>query len=449
MIKWILAWRYFIKRPISILAVVAVTLCVFIVVVVMSVMNGLVGDFKEKNHDFAGDCVIASDSLVGFGYYEDFLEVLNNQPEVKAASPVAKGIGMAKFYRAPGGTGIEVYGIDPVLHSQATGFGQTLHYTKNLAQAFTPSYAPELDGCIPGADIIGRHKQADGTCYYEPEPNPWKFTVTSFPLNINGLLAKSGAGLVNTKTFSYCDESDSGIVRVDSMAIYLPLEQAQILCGMDTPIKRISSIHIKFADGVHAAAAIEKIDSLWQAHTVQYADKPGANLFKHVRVQSWQSNRRRIIAPMEKEQVMMTMSFMLLGIITVFIIFVVMYMIISHKSKDIGILKSIGLSVQEILAIFLIFSAVIGLVGALLGSVGGCAFLIKVNDIEDWLEAKYGWQMWDPNVYAIDGIPSKIEPEFIAMVIAAAIVACLIGGLIPSVQAARRKPAEILQVNQL
>ena len=53
---------------------------------------------------------------------------------------------------------------------------------------------------------------------------------------------------------------------------------------------------------------------------------------------------------------MMTMSFLLLGIITVFIIFVVMYMIISHKSKDIGILKSIGLSVKEILAVFLIFS---------------------------------------------------------------------------------------------
>ena len=93
MIKWILAWRYFMKRPISYLAVAAVMLCVFIVVVVLTVMHGLLGDFKQKNHAFAGDCVIESDSLVGFGYYEDLLETLNAREDIVAASPVAKGIG--------------------------------------------------------------------------------------------------------------------------------------------------------------------------------------------------------------------------------------------------------------------------------------------------------------------------------------------------------------------
>ena len=57
------------RRPITYFAVLAVALCVFIVVVVMTVMTGLVSDFKEKNHDFAGDCVVGSESLVGFAYY--------------------------------------------------------------------------------------------------------------------------------------------------------------------------------------------------------------------------------------------------------------------------------------------------------------------------------------------------------------------------------------------
>ena len=47
MIKLILAFRYFIKRPITWLAVIAVSLCVFIVLVVMTVMNGLVREFKQ------------------------------------------------------------------------------------------------------------------------------------------------------------------------------------------------------------------------------------------------------------------------------------------------------------------------------------------------------------------------------------------------------------------
>ncbi|MHC4929914.1 MAG: ABC transporter permease [Planctomycetota bacterium] len=93
MIKWLLAWRYFFKRPISILAVVAVALCVFIVLVVMTVMNGLLRDFKQKNHNYTGDCIVASDSLVGFGYYEEFMDVLKKQPYIKAVSPVAKGVG--------------------------------------------------------------------------------------------------------------------------------------------------------------------------------------------------------------------------------------------------------------------------------------------------------------------------------------------------------------------
>ena len=439
------------KRPISYLAVTAVMLCVFIVVVVMTVMNGLLGDFKQKNHAFAGDCVIASDSLVGFGYYEDFIDTLDVTPEIQAASPVAQGIGVAVIPKIDkdDNVGIEMYGIDPVRHSQATQFAETLHYTADVSQAFSPPYQPMLDGCIPGVDVIKGRIQSDGQRFYWDSPVALDIVITAFPLNDKGGLAKSGTGLVNTKTYYYCDDSTSGIVKVDGAAVYLPLEQAQILCGMDTPFKRISSIHIKFADGVAVTAGIATVQSLWDQHVAQYAGKPGANLFDHVRVQSWQANRRQIIAPMEKEQVMMTMSFLLLGVITVFIIFVVMYMIISHKSKDIGILKSIGLSVREILGVFLIFSVFIGLIGSLLGSLGGCVFLAKVNDLEDWLHVKYGWQLWDRTMYAIGDIPNKIEPTFIAVVIGSAMIACLIGGLIPSVQAARRKPAEILQVNQL
>lgn len=94
MIQWILAWRYFFKRPITILAVVAVALCVFIVIVVMTVMNGLLRDFREKNHAFTGDCVIASDSLVGFGYYADFLDRLVPSPTLQPSHRWLRGSGL-------------------------------------------------------------------------------------------------------------------------------------------------------------------------------------------------------------------------------------------------------------------------------------------------------------------------------------------------------------------
>ncbi|TFG50660.1 MAG: hypothetical protein E4H40_00860, partial [Candidatus Brocadiia bacterium] len=88
MYKVILAFRYMFRKPISYLAVGAVALCVFIVVVVMTVMSGLVNDFKQKNHEFAGDCVAGTDSLVGFAYYEDFMKILEQSDFVEAVSPV-------------------------------------------------------------------------------------------------------------------------------------------------------------------------------------------------------------------------------------------------------------------------------------------------------------------------------------------------------------------------
>ena len=131
--------------------------------------------------------------------------------------------------------GVEIYGIDPVLHSQATNFGESLHYTKDIASAFLPSYQPDLDGCIPGVDVFEGRIQEGGGRYYWENPVPLEFIVTAFPLNDKGGLARSGTDLVNTKSYYYCDDSTSGIVKVDESSLYLPLEQAQILCGMDTP----------------------------------------------------------------------------------------------------------------------------------------------------------------------------------------------------------------------
>ena len=76
MYKIILAIRYLVKRRIAYFAVFAVALCVFIAFVVMTVMTGLVSDFRQKNHRFAGDCVVSTESLVGFTHYEDFVEIL-------------------------------------------------------------------------------------------------------------------------------------------------------------------------------------------------------------------------------------------------------------------------------------------------------------------------------------------------------------------------------------
>jgi len=447
--KIILAFRYFLKRRITHFAVLAVALCVFIVVVVMTVMTGLVSDFKQKNYNFVGDCVVGTESLVGFAYYEEFLNILQQQNDfVQAVSPVIKSYALLSAKGSEQNRGLEIMGIDPVRHSWVTGFGKTLQYrTSDVSRAFEPSYDPNLLGCVLGIDIA-LSRDANNRYFFTPNPARAAFSISCFPLTSRGALSKAGTGLVNTKTFYYSDVSQSGLAHVDISLVYLPFEQAQELCGMDRSVKRVSAIHIKFKPDVKLLAGCEKVDLLWQKFKQDKADEKQAYLLDTVKVQSWKDYRRSSIAPMENEQTELIVMFAFVGITNVFIVLVVFYMIISHKSKDIGILKSIGVSNMDIMELFSGFALLVGFLGSCIGLLGGWVFLLKINRIEAWLFEHFGFQLWDRTMYAIEDIPNRMNPKVLSIIVLSAIVACLAGALIPSRQAAKQKPIETLQVNQ-
>ncbi len=450
MYKLILPTRYFLKRRITYLAVAAVALCVFIVVVVMTVMNGLVTEFKGKNHDFVGDCIVSTDSLVGFAYYEDFLKQLEEQDFVLAAAPVAKGFGLLTQPGTGQNIGVEIMGIEPASFCRATQFGQTLYYHKDdPLDAFEPTYNPTLAGCVVGIDMISRSRDGSGKYYHSPEPPRIELMVTCFPLTAKGAMAKAATDLVNSIAIHYSDDSHTGLVKVDARMVYLEFEFARKLFGMAGATPRASAIHIKFADGVGLKRGVGKVAEMWNGFVAAHANQKYANLLKNVAVQSWLDYRRSSIAPMEKEQTMLILLFAMLGIITVFIIFVVFYMIICHKIKDIGILKSVGVSRVAIVQVFLTFAMLVGITGAGVGAGAGCAFLAKINNMEDWLFERFGWQLWDRTVYAIGDIPNDIEWEVLAVIMASAILAALAGAFFPSASASARRPVEVLQVGQL
>lgn len=464
MYKIILAFRYLIKRRITYFAVLAVALCVFIVVVVMTVLTGLVSDFKQKNHDFVGDCIVGTESLVGFAYYEDFMKIISKEDFIDGISPVIKSYALITRKGADENYGVEIMGIDPVRHSQTTGFAQTLHYHKDdVSKVFEPVRRPdsrrETQGqakdpnyasCVLGIDLaLERDEQGRYTYGFRPSEADIAIAVTCFPLTAKGALAKAATDLVNTQTFYYNDTSQSGLARVDNSMVYLPFEQAQLLCGMAGPAKRANAIYIKFKPNVRLDEGCEKVALLWQRFKQEKNGEKQASLPDTVTVQSWKSYRRATIAPMEKEQTLMTAMFGLVGITTVFIVFVVFYMIISHKSKDIGILKSIGVANTNIIQLFLGFAFEIALLGSAIGAVGGWRFLVHINQIEDWLFEHFGFQLWDRAIYAIGDIPNHLEFKVLIMVIFSAIIACLVGALIPTRQAVKLKPVETLQVSQL
>ena len=97
----------------------------------------------------------------------------------------------------------------------------------------------------------------------------------------------------------------------------------------------------------------------------------------------------------------------------------------------------------------MLFAFFMAVIGSLAGFVSGWQFLKHINQIEDWLFNHFGFQLWDRSIYAIGDIPNTLNPDVIVIIFVCAVIACLLGASIPSWQAAKQKPIETLQVNQL
>ncbi len=448
MYKLILTIRYLVKRRITHFAIAAVSLCVFIVVVVMTVMSGLVGEFKQKNHDFVGDCVVGTESLVGFPYYQEFLEILGQSGLVLGASPVVRNYALMTIVNYDARQfGVEIMGIDPVLHCRTTNFAQTLHFRAGQPEnAFVPVYDPNAHGSVWGADVVYL-QDGRGRYQYGAQPPMLTIRLTCFPLNARGAPAGAGSNPVATQGFRCSDFSHSGIAKVDGSLVYIPLEQAQRLSTNEIG-KRVSAIYIRFRPEVGVNEGTHRVAELWRRFKEARADAPNSGLLDTVTVQDWKRYRRAFIAPMEKEQALLCLMFILVGITTVFIVFVVFYMIIINKKKDIGILKSVGASDVSVLSLFSGFAFGVGSIGSCVGTVAGWLFLVEINRIEQWLYERFGWQLWDRTIYAIGDIPSRIEPRIVAIIVASAIAACVVGALVPSYLAARLRPVETLHAQR-
>ncbi|MDD5458745.1 MAG: FtsX-like permease family protein [Phycisphaerae bacterium] len=447
MYKLKLIVRYLYKRPVCITAALAVALCVFIVIVVMSVMDGLVSDFKQNNHNYVGDCVVGTESLVGFGYYEEFMEKLSGQDFVTAVSPVIKSYGLI----TPAGTnrniGVEIMGIDAAAHSRVTNFGQTLTFRKNNPElAFAPAYDTSLTGCVMGIDLMV-DRDPGGEYLRQLTPFEFEFVISCFPLTAKGAFARAGTETISSKSFYYSDVSHTGLARIDGATVYIDIKNAQAMAMAGE--KRVNALFIKFTDDIRLEAGCSKVRELWESYSEDKIGLPDGFLLSGVTVQSWKQYRRSTIAAMEKEQVVMTILFYFLAVVTVFIIFVVFYMIVSHKTKDVGILKSVGVSHVSIVGIFCGLAALIACLGSLLGEFAGWIFLNYINHIEGWLYDKFGFQLWDRTIYAIGEIPDKLTWQLAATVLASAILVCLAGAYFPARRAAKLKPVDALQVNPL
>ena len=112
-------------------------------------------------------------------------------------------------------------------------------------------------------------------------------------------------------------------------------------------------------------------------------------------------------------------------------------LLVMEKSRDIGILKTMGTSPRRISIIFMMQGTIIGFIGTLAGAVGGLAIC--------WVLDRYRLVRIPQDVYQIAYVPFVVEPQDVALVVLAAIVICFLATIYPSRQAAKLDPIQALR----
>jgi lipoprotein-releasing system permease protein len=238
------------------------------------------------------------------------------------------------------------------------------------------------------------------------------------------------------ETFTVVDFYESKMSEYDSTFAFVPIEKLQHSRGMIDPrtgIGAVTSIQIKLKPGVDLNTARDALrDEFPPTH-------------EFVEVRSWQETQGPLLAAVQLETTILNILLFMIIAVAGFGILATFFMIVVEKTRDIGVLKSLGATGTGIATIFLGYGVLLGTVGAGVGLVCGLIFVWKINDIARVVEWITGREVFDPTVYYFDTIPTIIHPFMLCWVTVGAILIAVLASVLPSIRAARMHPVEALR----
>ncbi len=159
----------------------------------------------------------------------------------------------------------------------------------------------------------------------------------------------------------------------------------------------------------------------------------------------WTRTHGNLYQAIRMEKAMIGLLLLLIVAVAAFNIISTLVMVVTDKKGDIAILRTLGATPGQIMAIFMVQGTVIGVVGTLVGALLGIFAALNVSAAIAALERALGMRFLNADVYFIDYLPSQLMLADVLLVCAAALVLSFLATLYPAWRAARTQPAEALR----
>jgi lipoprotein-releasing system permease protein len=369
---------------ISLISVFGVAVGVCALIVVIGVMTGFDNDLRDKIVGTNSHLVIERDG--GIVDAQEIIKDIKTIPHVVTASPFLDGQAFVK-------TGDEIHGlivkgVVPEEEARVTRLGE---YLKK------GSIGDLKDGgIIIGSEMAGR-----------------------FNLKLGDPVSLSSAMGITVKDLKVVGIFNTGMYDYDLNLAFVDLKQAQGLFD---------------AEGM--AGGIEvKIDDVYLAREVRTAIQK--RLGFPFWVKTWMDLNRNLFSALKLEKLAMFIILALIVVVACFNIVSTLIMVVIEKTKDIGILKSIGATNRSIMAIFTLEGFLVGAVGTFLGVAGGLGL--------SYLLEKYQFIQLPRDIYYIDRFPVDVQLGDTLVIVAAALFISLLSCVYPAWQASRLNPVDALR----
>jgi lipoprotein-releasing system permease protein len=415
--EWAIAWRYLRARRreggvavIAWYALVGVMLGVATLIVVQAVMIGFREEFTERIiganahvtvfRESAPDASGAPSRLITD--YDALAARLAQVPEVTRAAPLIRGQVMA----SAGGraAGVEVIGTRPadlgavpLVASPETAAGDLARFGDGIA--IGSGVARELGVGVGEVLTLVSPEGMDTPFGTQPRINDYEVAYVF------------GVGRFD----------------IDRTRVYMPFDEAQAYFNREGAA---DEIEVMVEDPL-------RVDAL-RAALAETAG-PGGVLW------TWRDASGAFLAALDVERRVMFVILSLVVLVAALNIISGLVMLVKNKGRDIGILRTMGLTRGAIMRVFFLCGALIGIVGTVAGVILGCLFVIYIQDIQAVVEWVAGGSVWNPEIRYLTEIPARLRSADVAAVAAMALGLSFLVTLLPARNAARLDPVEALR----